>query len=364
VDPIDESGQGAAVVLPGEFGRVTAGWARYRGGFDGSVDDGTPRGRNVDMAHPYTPGWVTFDQETMGERFLNGAETDRRGAARDLDAETLWVRLPAGYDPRTPAGLLVWIDPTDSGQPPEFMHDAADALNFVVVGAAMAGNDRFISDRHQLMFDAMATAMSRYHVDASRVYAAGVSGGGRVACMYWACFPDVFAGAVAIVGTSSYEHVPMGNGAYMPRGFTLPTGARRELRGHRLAAVTGARDFNAMEVRQTLNIFDHDGFDVELFEYADMGHEFPTPARFTRALEWVDEPWREARAEAESRAGSMLEGFKRRHGGGALTPGEREALVRVTEAAPWSAPAWEAAVLLGLATAQEEPAEEPGAAQD
>lgn len=345
VDPFEPGGDGAAAVLPEEFGQIAAGWARYRGGF-GQVE--TPLARSVDMAHPYRAGWVTFDEETLGDRFLAGGRTNLRAAARDLDAETLWVRLPAGYTPRNPAGMLVWIDPTDSGQPPACMHSAADALNFVIVGASLAGNDRYIADRHQLEFDAMATAMERYHIDPTRVYATGVSGGGRVATMYWACFSDVFAGAIPIVGTSAYENVPMGNGRYMARGFLLPRGVAGALRKQRLGAMTGPPDFNYAEIARTVRMFDDDGYAARLFEYPDMAHEYPTAERFRTVLEWVDEPWRVVREEAEARARSMMEGYRRRRDGAPTNATERELLVRITEEAPWSEAAWEAAELLGL----------------
>lgn len=349
IDPLVEGGEGAAAVLPPEFAAVMAGWDRYQGGF-GATE--TPTARNVDMAHPYVPAAITFDEQTLGDRFLNGGRTNLRGAARDLETSTLWVRLPAGYDPRRPAGLIVWIDPMASGQPPEFMHPAADAMNFIIVGAADASNDRYVSDRHQLEFDAMTNAMVRYHIDPTRVYASGVSGGGRVSCMYWACFPEIFSGAVAIVGTSAYKDIPMGNGAHMARGFLLPDGVRERLRKQRLAAVSGPPDFNFFEIDRTVRMFDSDGFDAKLFEYADMGHEFPRPERFTEALEWVDEPWANTRKEAEDRAVAMLEGFHRREAGDPIREPERAALVRITQIAPWSEAAWEAAALLGFGTAE------------
>lgn len=346
IDPMHDNDQAAAAVLPPEFAQIMSGWNHYQGGF-GPTD--TPMASNVDMPHPYIPASITFDPETLGDRLLSGGRTNLRGMARELETETLWVRLPAGYDPRTPAGLLVWVDPTESGQPPEFMHPAADAMNFIIVGAASAGNDRHVADRHQLTFDAIANATIRYHVDPTRVYAVGASGGARLACMYWGAFPHTFTGAVAIVGAAAYDNVPIGNGQYLPREYLLPDGVRALLRKQRLAAISGPPDFNFVAIDRIIHAIASDGFPARLFDYDDMGHNHPRPERFTNVLEWVDEPWKTAQADALDRAATMLEGYKSRQTGPPTSPAQREALIRITQLAPWSAPAWEAAALLGVA---------------
>lgn len=340
VDPLDPEGQSAAVILPREFNQLTTNWSRYQGGF-GPTD--TPLGACVDMPHPYLASPVTFDPDTLST--LHGVRATR-GTARDLEIETLWVRLPSGYDPRTPAGLILWVDPSESGRPPEFMHSAADAMNFIIVGAGSAGNDRYVADRHQLGFDAMANATARYHVDPSRVYAAGVSGGARLTSMYWGGYSDIFSGAIAIVGAAAYEAVPIGNNQFVPREYVLGDGARERLRKHRLAAMSGPSDFNFVSIERIIHSIDMDGYPARLFEYEDMGHDNPTPQRFTDVLKWVDTPWWESREESIERATVMLEGVKRR-AEDTISPAAREALVRVTTIAPWSEPAWEAARMLG-----------------
>ncbi|MEZ6234541.1 MAG: hypothetical protein R3B68_10165 [Phycisphaerales bacterium] len=350
IDPIGPSGVAAATAMPDAFAEIVAQWSRYTAGFD---PPDIPTGRVVDLEHPYIPSPITFDEQTLGDRFWAGQRWRLRPAARDLEVETIYLRLPEAYSPTRPAGLLVWIDPTESGRPPAFAEAAADALNLAVVGVSNAGNNRNIADRHQLIFDAIANATTRVHIDPERVYAFGVSGGGRVSSMHWGCFPEVYSGAICIVGVNAYQNIALGNGAYLPQGYALPRADARRLREHRLAAMTGPRDFNYAQIVRTLDAMHTDGFDVRLLEYPDMGHEYPTAARFREALDWVDQPWQARTTEQTQRAQTMLDGWRFRYADSGLPDPlperDREVLVRVTREAPWSAPAWEAARLLGFA---------------
>ena len=75
----------------------------------------------------------------------------------------------------------------------------------------------------------------------------------------------------------------------------------------------------------------------------------PTPNRFTEALRWVDEPQREAAERARAKAADLLAAHAQRHGEGPPTTREaRQSLVAITQAAPWTEPAWTAALWLGF----------------
>lgn len=309
-------------------------------------DDAAP-GEVFELAHPLTSGWEMMTSRVLAQRMFQGMNAFIRGSERDLSRETFLCRLPKGYDPRRPAGLLVWIDPGDLGDPPVQLHAAADALNMVIVGARDASNDRVVVDRMQLVFDGIANVCDRFHIDETRIYVTGMSGGGRVSSMLWAAFPDVFAGAVPIVGLNHYREVTI-KGEKMAAGFSRPRGAQhRALQSRRLAAMTGPIDFNYEEVRVRASQMSEDGLMVRLLEYADMGHTMPTPERFYDALSWVDEPHREARDDSLARATKALEDFRLEFGdAGDLPRAGVEMLTEITRIAPWSDPAWEAAGIL------------------
>src|SRR5436190_9817436 len=153
---------------------------------------------------------------------MGGRKATIEGAERDLEEEKFSVRLPRGYGPRQPAGLLVWVDAGPSGRPPAPFAAALDELGIACIGAGSSGNNRLVSTRYQLALDAVATAERKFHIDPRRLYVTGVSGGGRVSSMLLGCFPEVFAGAVPIVGISFYENVPIGTGKFWPAGYGKP----------------------------------------------------------------------------------------------------------------------------------------------
>jgi hypothetical protein len=326
-------------------------WPVYHGGFDAS-DVKEPRGEVFELAKPYAPGRFTMDQATMGERFLRGGKTTVAGADRELDKETLHCRLPRDYDPRRPAGLLVWIDPGMSGKTPGCFVPALDELNLVFVGAADAGNNRLVSNREQLALDGVATVSRRFHIDPRRVYITGMSGGGRVSAMMLACFPDVFTGAVPIVGLSCHEAVPTGMGQFWPRGYVRPGSDMWNLfRKRRMGAITGSKDFNQVEMQHATDILRRDGAAIRLWDIEHMAHELPTAAVFSEAMKWVDEPWQlehQKEREAAKKAWDQVSGRVGRDGGGSPDEATHRLLVKVTEAGPWTEEAWKAAGALGL----------------
>jgi hypothetical protein len=314
---------------------------------------GAPRAMVVELEAPLVAAPIRLDDATAAERFARGRRNPfDTPLTRDLEGERLYARLPAGFEPSRPTGLLVWISPTPEGRPPPHLFEAADALNLVCVSAADAGNDRTPLDRIQLTLDAVATVSARVWIDHERVYAAGMSGGGRIASMLWACFPDVFTGAAAIVGMNSHHPIPTGkSNQYWPPSHELPTGDRgRALRINRLAAISGPRDYNFREMQARTTRLQRERLAVRLFDHADLGHTMPTPEQLTRALTWVDAAHADRRAENVEQARLILDRHLAEHG--RVPPPNEDAarrLERVTVLAPWTDPAWTAAELLGYA---------------
>ncbi len=306
------------------------------------------------------PGRVILTDPVVTQRYLGPGRS--RGSVglppmeRDLRDERFHVRLPAGYDPARPAGLLVWITPTMDHP---WWHGAngavatfgpvADELGLILIGAERNGNEREILDRLQVVLDMVETVRRNYWVDDDRVYVTGMSGGGRCSSILLCSFPDIFAGAVPIVGMNSWHVVELPDGKYIPK--QLPV-ARRErlalLKTRRMRAITGDEDFNAFEMRERSRMFAEDGLQVVLDEYPGMGHVMPTPERFADALRWVDEPVRRTRAAVPVIAAMKLERYRETYGSSiAETPEARDLLLTIVRDAPWTEPAWQAAAWLG-----------------
>jgi len=341
--------------------RFSKGWSIYRGGFNPTEDQVAT---TFEMPTPYKHGSVTFDFETIDNRFYFGVRLrETYKLDRVMNEDPINVRLPRGYDPNRPAGLLVWISPSRDGTIPSQFRQALDELNLIAIGANNSGNHRLTNSRYQLAFDGIATASNRYHVDPDRIYVTGMSGGGRVSSMLGMCFPDVFAGTIPIVGMSIYEITNRGDGKKWQRGFYKPPSKLfRILRTHRFAPMGGPPDFNYAEMQAAMRVLQRDRVPSRFFEYEDMAHEMPKPDRFADAMQWVDEPYRDAENERLAKAQQKLDEYARRFGQGTNAPddgnGVRTAagdpdspeaiglLLDVIEAAPWSPPAWSALELL------------------
>jgi dienelactone hydrolase len=311
----------------------------------------------IDLPQPYTPSPISLNDNTIGERLFGGRgrPPSWQPMDRDLAEERFSVRLPRNHRPDRPSGLLIWSSPAPSGSIPPTLHPAADALNLICIGPHNAGNQRTgpagdPADRFQLALDAVVTAADKWWVDRERVYITGLSGGGRITSMTWAAFPDVVTGAVPIVGINSPEAVPISRNTHSPGQFVIPGGELRKLlRPHRMAAITGTRDFNHPETTARVRWYKAKRYEVELYEVEGMEHEFPPDEVFLDALTWVDEPVRQRRTENEAEAAERVAAIEKAVGEGELDAAQREELVAVTRLAPWTAPAWRAAVLLGYA---------------
>ena len=335
--------------LPTEVcGPIVQPLVRYSGDF--SPEPGRPVGEVFALPGPYRQSPILLDTATIRDRLTGGRKPHLAETDRFLPDEQFFVRLPEGYAPREPAGLVVWINAETSGRPPAVFFEAADAMGLVLIGIDNAGNARPAIDRYQLALDAVATAVQRFHIDPARVYVTGLSGGGRISSGLVACFPDVFAGGVPIVGLNTYKPVPLGDGRFVAAGYSKPKGARwRQFRGHRLAAMTGLLDFNCREMGSAVRILQRDGVDARLFEYEDMAHTLPTAERFAEAVGWVDAPYAEARADGWADAQRLLESSLAKFDGlSAENATQRRLLERMTVIGPWSPAAWRACELLGV----------------
>jgi hypothetical protein len=341
------NGENTMLLHADKFRELTATWPTYRGVYDGMPGDAI--GESFTMSRPYEPGAIELDPDTQKQRLYRSMPVRMLAPDRRLDGETLHARLPAGYDPKQPAGLLVWSSPGPKGDVPRVLGPALDELNMVCVVAANAGNDRDVPDKFQLVFDSIATASARYHIDPRRVYIAGMSGGGKVSSIMAICFPDVFAGAVPIVGFASYAELDSSWGKHHYGYYARPRGRMLEqaLRV-RMALMGGPPDFNYKEMVERQQGMESDGYrNMRLFSYPDMAHVMPTPPRFAEALRWVDEPWRQVR-DAERQAAAALLGayLANRDEPAPATDADRAALRDVVEAGPWTEPAWQALALL------------------
>jgi len=216
----------------------------------------------------------------------------------DLKSFSFEVYVPPGYDGSKPYGLMVYISPAPYVY---FMQmsrcrSVYNKHSLIHVAAYNSGNKQDVWVRLGLAMDAVHNIKRAYNIDSNRVYATGVSGGGRCASMLGLGFADVFDGAMLIVGCyffkiiMSLENPKKGWSAK----FTRPPGVvyRKAKLTNRYALITGQHDYNRTETESTyVNGYKKLNFKHATYiEVPGMGHSCP-PARIVeRGVTALDKP--------------------------------------------------------------------------
>lgn len=318
--------------------------------------DAVPRpGVTLDRTIGNDASVIVLDAETFDARFWAGKGTGIGGSTRDAAKEHVLVRLPKGHEARRAEGVLVWVDAADHAPLHEELIPACDELGLVLVSPSEAGNDRPTPDRYQLALDGVSVAESVSIIDRRRIYVSGVSGGGKIATHLCVCWPEVFRGAVPVVGVGLYREVRGDDGTRWRADFQAPrnTPLARSLAGHRFGAITGSQDFNHGAISATMRMMSDDGLEVRVFDVDGMGHQVAPAGRFGEAIRWVDEKAFEARANEQEAAARAMRAAEAVGGPTPQSDAWKAALVNVTRVGPWTPEAWRAAELLGVVRARE-----------
>ena len=305
---------------------------------------------NFVLPQPYVESQTLLDLRTIRARIKNRYPA----ITRSLDQETFRVRLPKNHNADFPAGVLVWISPMPDGRIPKIFEPILDDLGMIAIGVDNNGNKRAITDRLQNHLDSIETLALHYRIDRKRIYLTGMSGGGRCSGILQIAFPELFAGAVPIVGFDTYHQAPTGDkGRFWPASLGKPAGRwMKLLKERRIAAITGTNDFNEPEMGVRKGLLARDGIDIRLDIIEGMAHTMPTSAQFGDALKWVDEPRKDSMVADFKLAKELLVTFSENHDidndpDAELSLSERKTLIKIITLAPWTEPAWEAAKRLG-----------------
>ena len=192
------------------------------------------------------------------------------------DERIVWeVFVPETYSPERPAGLMVYISPTRSGDIPRRWKQVMEEQNLIWISANRSGN-RVITTR-RAVFALLAPTLAGRHfaIDRERIYVTGLSGGGKMAGMVAADYPSVFKGAIFNCGINPLDSHP-------PRNFEL-------FKSRHFVFVTGTLD-QALEP----TIEAHEGYveaGVEnslLMVIEHMTHQNPSSYDFSKAIDYLD----------------------------------------------------------------------------
>jgi len=263
----------------------------------------TPTGARSDEAPPRAAS-ATLTFTDRSEQSTNAFISGRMGwplaaeaAAKvdyNLPDESFEVYVPPDYTGEKPFGLLVFVNPHPSGRPPQNYVPLLDKYHLIYVGPNKVGNDRFVRLRMGLAIDAVENMRKRYKIDPERIYASGISGGGRVASMLGVGFADVFRGGFYIIGCDFYkdEKSTEKNGYYR-RSYSVPPAKIFNLarKSSKHVFLTGDTDGNRDQTQLYYNGFKRDGFEhITYFQVPGMGHQAPDAEWFEKGLAALDEP--------------------------------------------------------------------------
>lgn len=196
-------------------------------------------------------------------------------AVQPADAPVSWeVYVPEGYDPGTPAGLLVYISPTPSGELPSRWERVLAARNLIWIGANGSGNAVNVQQRALFALFAPTLIRRDYAVDPERIYLTGLSGGGKMASMVSTDHAHIFRGAIFNCGVEFWDRKP-------PRF--------EQIVANRYVFVTGEYDQALRPTKRTYNRYRKAGVaNVRLMVIPGMGHQNPPPAELEEAIRFLD----------------------------------------------------------------------------
>ena len=185
------------------------------------------------------------------------------------------VFVPDNYDSENPAGILIYISPKQTGNIPNQWKSLLAEHNLIWIGANKSGNRVIVPRRIAYAIAAAAVIDKDYEVDTERIYLTGCSGGGKVASMVAAIYPDIFKGAIFNCGAEYW-------GEDTPDRLDL-------IRANRYVFITGTYDQALEPTKKAYRGFRSAGIEHSiLMVIRDMTHSNPKKRDFKKAIEYLD----------------------------------------------------------------------------
>lgn len=231
----------------------------------------------VAAADPPPAGVGSFLLTATPEDILGAERAELFTSVMPADETIAWeVVVADSYTPKKPAGLLVYVSPSNSGKLPRGWKSLLDEHNLIWVAANASGNRVAVSRRMGYAVFAPALIGERYEVDESRVFLSGFSGGARVSGLLAAQYPSLFRGAVYIGGAETWdEGTPLAN--------------LERMRTNRFVFLVGSEDANRAVAREVQSDYEAAGMlDNQAIVVRRMGHVLPEAREMHKALVFID----------------------------------------------------------------------------
>lgn len=230
----------------------------------------------------------------VADAFANGAYSD---AERRHDDPKEWMRrdagenrydlyVPASYDGSEAYGLYLHISPGDGGGIPDPWHPVLDERKLIGVAAHGVGNNQQMMRRVTLSLDAMQTVTKDYKIDPKRRVAGGLSGGGHMAMLTAAMFPEYFIGAVSHAAQSYLPSAAPRSDGHFP-GMEIRDFKRSPRKEIKWVVISGDKDRNYKEIQLTSRAWAEERLDYRFIDVPGMGHANAKPEDLAKALDWI-----------------------------------------------------------------------------
>jgi len=189
---------------------------------------------------------------------------------KDKPDQSYVLYLPKDYSRDKEWPILFAFDPGARGKKPvELFKPAAEKYGYIVVGSNNSKNGPYyIAD--QAIFAMWKDTRQRFAVDSRRIYAAGFSGGARVATRFHMLTSKTCAGIIAC-------------GAGLPIDF----GDLGSLKPAAWYGIIGLSDFNNYELLELDKALDHTTI-IHQVDVIDAEHRWPPEEPLTRAVAWLE----------------------------------------------------------------------------
>ncbi len=233
-----------------------------------------------------------------GEMPKISARSPRIDYAIDLQKETFSIHVPANYDGSQPFGLIVFIPATGSSVgAPNGWARVLEERRLLLVVPQRAVNGVAKASRLGLGVIAALAMQERYRIDPRRVFAAGISGGARIACRLGFYQSDLFRGTIQSCGSDFPHSVPRVKAVPLDRdqgqdyGVMEATEAevQRARNNVRFVIATGPGDFRYGNLFDIFHCgFSRDGYQASFIDVPAMGHEVCSSETLRRALDSLE----------------------------------------------------------------------------
>jgi predicted esterase len=182
-------------------------------------------------------------------------------------SQSYQLYLPSDYSPEKTYPVILLFDSHGSGElAVEKFREAAEVFGYILAGSNNSRNG--ISNADRIATTLLNDVTEKYKVEKKRIYAAGFSGGGRVALSLAVNSPDIAGIITCSAGLANFNP---------------------QMASHKfdIYGIAGWDDFNYQEVAEIPQMLANSGWGnaIDLF---DGGHAWPPAKNIWKALLWVE----------------------------------------------------------------------------